>query len=91
MVQEGRPNWLRRLGARMATRKIDLARPVIRRANKNADCDLHFTVMEEKAVVEALKTCDYIFLAADGHRARRLFNAIVHHYLILGVQMGTRI
>jgi hypothetical protein len=91
MVQEGRPNWLRRLGARMATRKIDLARRVIRRANKNADCDLHFTLMEEKAVVEALKTCDYIFLAADGHRARRLFNAIVHQYLILGVQMGTRI
>ncbi|OWK19984.1 hypothetical protein AJ88_35225 [Mesorhizobium amorphae CCBAU 01583] len=47
--------------------------------------------MEEKAVVEALKTCDYVFLAADGHRARRLFNAVVHQYLVPGVQLGTRI
>jgi len=91
MVQEGRPKWLRHLGAHLASRKIDLARRIIRQANKNADCDLHFSAMEEKAVVEALKTCNYIFLAADGHRARRLFNAIVHQYLIPGVQMGTRI
>lgn len=91
MVKEGRPKWLRLLGARLATRKVDLARRVIRRANKAATCDLHLTTMEERAVVEALKTCDYIFLAADGHRARRLFNAVVHQYLIPGVQMGTRI
>src|SRR3546814_5689722 len=26
-----------------------------------------------------------------GHRARRLFNALVHQYLIPGVQIGTRI
>lgn len=91
LVAEGRPAWVRKLGASLAARKIDLASSLIRRANRKAKLELHFTSMEEKAVVEALKTCDYIFLAADGHRARRLFNAVVHQYLIPGVQLGTRI
>src|SRR3546814_14431003 len=51
----------------------------------------HFSVMEKPEVVAAIKDCDFIFLAADGHRARRLFNALVHQYLIPGVQIGTRI
>lgn len=91
LVAPGRPEWMRRLGTSLSTRKIDLARRVISRANRKATIDLHFTSMEEKAVVEALKTCDYVFLAADGHRARRLFNALVHQYLVPGVQLGTRI
>lgn len=91
MVVEGRPKWMRRLGAALATRKIDLAARVIRRANGKARIERHFSPMEERAVVEALKTCDYIFMAADGHRARRLFNALVHQFLIPGVQLGTRI
>ncbi len=91
MVAERRPVWLRRLGSRLATRKVDLAARVIHRANRNARIERHCSSMEERAVVEALKTCDYIFLAADGHRARRLFNALVHQFLIPGVQLGTRI
>jgi hypothetical protein len=91
LVQEGRPTWMRKLGTRLASRKIDLAHRVIKRANGKAKVELHFTSMEERAVVEDLKMCDYIFLAADGHRARRLFNAVVHQYLIPGVQLGTRI
>jgi hypothetical protein len=39
----------------------------------------------------ALIDCDYIFLAADSHQARMVFNAIVHQYLVPGVQIGTRI
>jgi len=91
MVAEGRPQWMRRLGAALATRKIDLAARVIRRANGKARIERHFSSMEERTVVEALKTCDYIFMAADSHRARRLFNALVHQFLIPGVQLGTRI
>ncbi|MBF0665042.1 MAG: ThiF family adenylyltransferase [Brevundimonas sp.] len=91
MVADGRPQWIRRLGAALATRKIDLAARVIRRANGKAHIERHFSSMEERAVVEDLKTCDYIFMAADGHRARRLFNALVHQFLIPGVQLGTRI
>lgn len=91
LVKRGRPEWIRKFGTLLAARKIDLARRVIRRANRKAKIELHFTTMEQKAVAEALKTCDYVFLAADGHRARRLFNALVHQYMVPGVQLGTRI
>lgn len=91
LVDPRRPAWLRRLGFRLATRKIDLAARVIKRANRLARIDPHFSAMEEREVVEAIKGCDYIFLAADGHRARRLFNALAHQFLIPGVQLGSRI
>ena len=35
--------------------------------------------------------CDYLFLAADTMRARLLFNAIVHQYLVPGVQVGAKV
>ncbi|MBO9126934.1 MULTISPECIES: HesA/MoeB/ThiF family protein [unclassified Rhizobium] len=91
LTADGRPGWMRALGSWLATRKIDLARRVILKANSAARIELHFTSMEQTAVAEALKTCDYVFLAADGHRARRLFNALVHQYLVPGVQLGSRI
>ncbi|WP_081282777.1 ThiF family adenylyltransferase [Rhizobium phaseoli] len=91
LTAEGRPEWLRRIGLSLATRKVDLSTRVIRRANRQAKIERHFTPMETREVVEALKTCDYVFLAADGHRARLLFNSIVHQYLIPGVQLGSRI
>ena len=91
LVDERRPAWLRRLGFRLATRKIDLAKRIIKRANRQARITPFFSTMEERDVVEAIKGCDYVFLAADGHRARRLFNALVHQFLIPGVQLGSRI
>jgi hypothetical protein len=91
LTRNDRPGWLRRLGGRMATRKIDLARRIIRKANSKAVVSRIFTAMETAEVTDAAKDCDYIFLAADSHRARRLFNALVHQYLIPGVQLGSRI
>lgn len=91
LCAEGRPAWVRRLGFRLATRKTALAARVIRKANSKARIEQRVSVMEETVVTEVLKDCDYIFLAADSHRARRLFNAIVHQYLIPGVQLGTKI
>src|SRR3546814_20987981 len=91
LVDKRRPEWLRTLGKRLATKKVDLSRRVIRRANRKARVERHFSVMEKPEVVAAIQDCDFIFLAADGHRDRRLFNALVHPYLIPGVPMGTRI
>lgn len=88
---ENCPRWMQRLGAKLAARKIDVARRVIRKANRGVRVQSFFKRMEEPDVVEALKGCDYIFLAADSHRARRLFNAIVYQYLIPGVQLGVRV
>ena len=45
----------------------------------------------EQHNVQQLLDCDFIFLAADQMIARLVFNAIVHQYLIPGVQIGTRV
>lgn len=91
LAEAGRPAWIQRLAYRLATPKVQLARRMIRQANKRATVHPYRETMEDLTVVEALKTCDYIFLAADSHRARLLFNGIVHQYLIPGVQLGSRI
>lgn len=91
LAADGRPDWMQHLAYRLATPKVRLARRIIRQANSHAVVRPYQTTMEDPAVVEALKTCDYIFLAADSHRARLLFNSIVHQYLIPGVQLGSRI
>lgn len=53
------------------------------------------TVLEADVAVESvsrrLRDCDYIFLAADSMRARLVFNALVHQYLIPGVQLGAKV
>lgn len=80
-----------RLADRFSIRKVDLARRAARRANRNIRFNgIYSNVAEPKAANE-LTDCDYIFLAADGHLARMLVNAISHQYLIPAVQLGTRI
>lgn len=91
LVTPGRPNWLQAIGRRLATSKVRLASRVIRKANPRSQIKHFRTSMEDPAAVEAIKGCEYIFLAADSHRARLLFNAVVHQYLIPGVQLGSRI
>jgi hypothetical protein len=44
-----------------------------------------------ESVALKLRGCDYIFLAADSMRARLVFNALVHQYLIPGVQLGAKV
>ena len=45
----------------------------------------------DDSVARLFGDCDYIFLAADTHQARCVFNALVHQFLIPGVQVGTRV
>ncbi len=89
---------LRRLGAlgervanRFSTRKTRLARRAARRANP----DIKFIGIPknviEPSTAAQLVDCDFLFLAADSHQARMVFNAVVHQYLIPGIQLGTRI
>lgn len=79
------------LADRLSTRKIRLARRVATRANPR----MRFVGIAENVVdptaAAPLTDCDFIFLAADSHQARMVFNAIAHQYLIPGIQMGTRI
>jgi molybdopterin/thiamine biosynthesis adenylyltransferase len=91
LVAPERPAWVRALGRRMATSKVRLAARVIHKANPRARVLPFRTDMENPAALEAIKGCDYVFLAADSHRARLLFNALVHQFLVPGAQLGSRI
>jgi len=76
---------------RFSTRKVRLARRVAKRANPKLTFNgIPESVVERRAAIELID-CDFIFLAADQHLARQLFNIICHQYLIPGIQLGTRI
>lgn len=83
--------WLKALGRRLAWDKVHLAKRNIRRANPDATIRTLAVDFVEPHVPGHLTDCDYIFLAADTMRARLLFNAIVHQYLIPGVQIGAKV
>lgn len=87
----GTLNRLRPIERLLSRRKTTLARRSIRRANPEASVQALAMDVVEPEVVEHLKDCDYMFLAADTMRARNLFNSLVHQYLIPGVQVGTKI
>jgi|SRR6266581_1313906 len=72
-------------------RKVRLARRIAKRANGKIDfIGIPKNVIESEAALELID-CDFIFLAADSHQARMVFNAIAHQFLIPGIQIGTRI
>jgi hypothetical protein len=86
-----RPAVLQRLGRRVATSKVRLAERVARRARKDVLIEpLHGDIADAE-IAQQLVDCDYIFLAADTHTARSVFNALVHQYLIPGVQVGSHV
>ena len=87
----GSPRWLHALGRLLARRKVSLARRNIRRANPQAVVETLAWDFSEPEVAGRVKDCDYIFLAADSMRARLVFNALVHQYLIPGVQVGAKV
>lgn len=91
MFEAASTGWPKALGRRLARRKVHLAKRNIRRANPDATIRTLAVDFVEPDVPGHLTDCDYIFLAADTMRARLLFNAIVHQYLIPGVQIGAKV
>jgi hypothetical protein len=85
------PGWVRALARRWSARKLRIAERVIRRANPTARIELLPYDFLHQGVASQVLDCDYLFLAADSMRARLLFNAIVHQYLIPGVQVGAKV
>jgi molybdopterin/thiamine biosynthesis adenylyltransferase len=82
---------LRRVADRLSTSKVRLARRIASRANNSIHFDgVPLNVIEPAAAMKLID-CDFIFLAADSHQARMVFNAVTHQFLIPGIQMGTRI
>ncbi len=83
--------WLQGIARRFATQKVKVARRVARRANPNIE---YHAVVGDVRIAETallLKDCDFIFLCADSAQCRLVFNALVHQYLIPGVQVGSKV
>lgn len=85
------PTPFRNLAEQMRTSKVRIAR----RVAKAAQPEIKFAGITgdvvDQDIAERLIDCDYLFLAADTMQARLVFNALVHQYLIPGVQMGAKV
>ena len=82
---------LQGVGRRLARYKVHIAERVARRANPNIDFfPIVGNVVDEK-VAKSLRDIDYLFLCADTMQSRLVFNALVHQYLIPGVQIGAKV
>lgn len=73
------------------TAKVNVASRLILLGNARADIQVFTDDLAKESVAKAMSSCDYLFLAADSMRARLVFNALVHQYLIPGVQLGSKI
>ncbi|MCC6711850.1 MAG: ThiF family adenylyltransferase [Candidatus Dadabacteria bacterium] len=91
LADQRMPSWIRNMAKRLARKKVSIAKRIISRANKNALIEAVYGNVLDLENANRLLDCDYIFLAADTMRARLLFNAIVHQYLIPGVQVGAKV
>lgn len=91
LTRPGAPAVLQRIGTRFAAKKVDIARRVARAANPQARFDAVYGSLVDDDVAMRLVDCDYLFLAADTMQARLIFNALVHQYLIPGVQLGAKV
>ena len=86
-----RPAWMRRVGAQWSRRKTHIAVRVARQANPRITVEKVNGDIADDSVTQRFTDCDYLFLAADSMRARLVFNALVHQYLILGAQVGAKV
>lgn len=91
LIAPGAPGWLQAFGRRLAARKVRIARRIARAANPDIRFDAICGNLVDDEVAKLLIDCDYLFLAADTMQARLIFNALVHQYLIPGVQLGAKV
>jgi tRNA A37 threonylcarbamoyladenosine dehydratase len=83
--------WLQKLGFRLAPYKVHIARRVAKKANPSIRYDAVVGNIVDEAVARLLVDADFIFLASDSIQSRLVFNALVHQYLIPGIQIGAKV
>jgi molybdopterin/thiamine biosynthesis adenylyltransferase len=71
--------------------KVRLARRVVRRARRGVHVTAVKADITAPGVASQVLDCDWLFLAADTHQARAVFNAIVHASLVPGTQIGSKV
>ena len=77
--------------AETGTLKVEVARRVVNQVDASIAYRGIIGDLAENAVVDALVGCDFLFLATDTVRARLVFNALTHQYLIPGIQIGSKV
>lgn len=91
ITRTGRPGWLQRLGRLSAAKKVRVMKRLARRADRRVELVPVFGDVTKDEVAHRLTGCDYLFLAADSFQVRLVFNALVHQYLVPGVQVGAKV
>lgn len=83
--------FLRRIGEWLARSKVSVAKRVARLANSRIAYRTIIGDITEQAVAEQFRDVDFLFLCADSMQSRLVFNALVHQYLIPGIQIGSKV
>lgn len=91
MTAPKRGDGIRRWGERLSRHKTAIAARVAHQANHHVVVDRIDDDVADDVVAQRFIDCDFLFLAADSMRARLVFNALVHQYLIPGAQVGAKV
>lgn len=87
-------NLPRIVGARqrdVGQAKVEVAKRVAREANPKVRFEAIKGSVVDAAVAHRLTDVDFLFLATDTMQSRLIFNALVHQYLIPGIQIGAKV
>jgi molybdopterin/thiamine biosynthesis adenylyltransferase len=74
-----------------SAKKVAIATRHAMESNLGIKVEMIVDDVAKDSVARQLRTCDYIFLAADSMRSRLVFNALVHQYLVPGTQVGAKV
>ena len=81
----------RALLSRNGNFKVHVARRVAKQANPNIRYDAILGDILDEPTAKLLSDADFLFLASDTIQSRLVFNALVHQYLIPGIQIGAKV
>jgi len=90
-LQSSKIGILRTLGKALARFKVHIAERVAKQANPNVQFHAVVGDVTTQSVAHLLRDVDFLFLCADSMQSRLVFNALVHQYLIPGLQIGSKV
>lgn len=83
--------WFQALGKRLSRHKVQIAKRVARQANPRIHYDAVIGNVLDEETARLLRDVDFLFLASDSMQSRLVFSALVHQYLIPGIQIGAKV
>lgn len=83
--------WFRKSRPVASKLKVDVAERVAREANPKVKFRAIAGDITSEATAHELRDADFLFLCADSMQSRLVFNALVHQYMIPGIQIGSKV